>query len=568
MNAADKRDHVHHFERVNDAICVSQIFALCILIVVGGIFNFWDSKYFEMGTPVSVHQTVIKKKWHFWLLIALFVFSQMVAALSTKVIGHYRAVTFDHAKVKSSRDSFAFVACLLSVDHAISWLRYSALIIFLYSQISFAFAFAVPDIILSMIRGQRALVKRHHRRHAGADGKAEAIDEEDKSIWYKIPASAIIVLQLIEIAAFLLVFWKVGFFKSPFFHFGPKVELFGTEITTVWAYTLLIFFAFGQQMLGTLTGAVVAPWFQSHVYNNSKADMPKTDSSIYTIFAFRKFVMIVRTLLVANFATTQLMFLISMFLGDLTMTFIIVWATWARMIDGNPHDFIARTLPSVGMITALGVVEIFILIIVALSMKIWTVPYFEWPPPLEVFDVILDTLGQVIVIMIFAVIDKVADTVTSEILTPYISNVIYGNDPHDRVYSEDDDRRIMFINLITGWIRRVVGYNFLFSNVSFIVIGACVEIPLSCLILSNYLRHKRRVYNQWNVDNYQRLTEYEHKDTTTEQVAATATAASYSDDGDVLIAVTSCKNGHSNSNKGKVKGKTAKSNNVVVFSNM
>lgn len=496
----DNRKVVHLHERVNEVIFYLQVGAALFLILICGLFNFWGGAYFKFGTPVLVHDTLIKEDWHFWLLMSLFFVDRLVAALDNKVMNHFRANEFqrrgdaeESQRVEAregmhdhDKHSFAYVAFILVVDHAINWVRYSALIIFVYAQISFAIAFALPDIIVTILRGYRALQRYYHPNSPGT----QALKDEDKSIWYKIPPLAVFFIQLAEIAAFMVVFWIVGFTKSKFFHFGPPVFM-AVEVNYTWAYVLLVFFAAGEQMLVTLERAVVGPWVNDNVYNNSCVATSYTESMTLAIFVVRKFVGWVRMLTIVNFASAQLMFVISMFVGDMIMTFLLTWASWARTVQGSYTDRIANSLPSVATITGLTVLEVSIIIAAAISAQVWRNAYFDWPPPLTVFDTLLARKGEIGVILFFAACDRVVDTLTSEILYPYINNVIYGGDHHDRVYSEADNQRIMSVNLVTSWMRRIVAYNFLFSNISFVFVAAIIDIPLSTLIAHRHMLYKR-----------------------------------------------------------------------------
>jgi hypothetical protein len=109
------------------------------------------------------------------------------------------------------------------------------------------------------------------------------------------------------------------------------------------------------------------------------------------------------------------------------------------------------------------------------------------------FDIVIYSGVSVAFIILYSVLDRVIYAFTTEITYPYIANVITGCDPDGLRYEFPDLILIIFMDSTSNWIRRIVGFNFLLSNIALVIFQAIADVVCSAVILEHYLEFKRRV---------------------------------------------------------------------------
>lgn len=502
------RDKVHVLHKMHMKIVYLQWIGVLALIYVGFVVgDFWTSAYFQWGPPVMTRDVNIDTRWKYWLLIGTIAYDRIAAMAGSYVVGNWRVnVIFNPNRTPlHDRDSYWKTMFILVTDHMVNWLRYSVMVVFIYAQVDFALAFAIPDILIGMFSSfwiVKRLDEKRRESECIQDPPAKiAPASPDKPLprevtGWRLSPMAVTIWQWVNVAIFVVVFYFTGYFKSPYFTFGAPFPLFGRVFKSQAKYAGFIVFVFGDQLIASVHGAIVGPFVMSFVLNNSSPTAHATPRAARFIYLARKIFGWVRIVFLLSFTLSQFDFLVAMFFADFLVT---LWMTHRALMNkdgsteyGKTNLLATMPLSPLG-ITIATLVELTIIVIVALAqLKIYTLAYFHWPPPFIIFDTVIATAPLVWIVIVYSVVDRVIFTLTTEITYPYIANVITGCDPSGLPYDVGEMLMIMFMNDVTNWIRRVVGFNFLLSNFSLVLFQGTAEVAMSYIIIERYLGFKEK----------------------------------------------------------------------------
>ena len=501
------RDDIHIFKSMHLKIAYFQFVGVLMLMYVGFVFgNFWQGKYFSWGPPVLTRDVNIDVPWKYWLLISVIAWDRIFAKASSYVIGNWRVNVVQNKDCPvGTSETYAKSMFILLTDHAVNWFRYSIMLVFLYSQIDFALAFAIPDIIIDVASGfwsASNLVKKYKAEDkdlACVRTNPIPVDPTKKlpkevSGWGMSPY-VVTFFQWIEVLLFVLVFYFTGYFDSPYFHFGAPFPMFGKLMKNNNKYGWFIAFVFVDQVLSSLHTSIVGPYVLSYLLNNSTHDIIYTETGARFIYISKKFLGWMRVIFLLFFVLSQFSFLLAMFLGDFLVTIYMLNRILCTRYDPSKHTRWFSKMPLSEMkITIVMIVEMTIIVIIAMAqLRIYKLPYFNWPPPLVLFDIVIYSGVSVAFIILYSVIDRIIYAFTTEITYPYIANVITGCDPDGLRYEFPDLILILFMDSSSNWIRRIVGFNFLLSNIALVIFQGFADIVCCGVILEHYLEFKRRI---------------------------------------------------------------------------
>jgi len=502
------RDRVHLVQRVHMKIMALQWAGFLALVYVGYTFgDFWTSVYFSFGTPVVTQNVTIFDKWDYWLKIALFALDRLVAAAGTQVVNAWRErVVFNENIAVHERQTYGLVMFVFVTDHLVNWMRFAVMVVFIYVQFDFALAFAVPDIIIACGTNMWS-INRYIEAHVACDrgtrkplparGPEQRLNKQE-SAWNASPI-AITALQWVMVLAYVLVFYFTDFFSSPYFYFGVPFTLFGRSFKNWRKLVGFVLFAFADSFIASTYAAIVGPYIVTYILNNSNRSTRYTVAGERFVYLGKRIFGWIRIIFMLNFTNSKFMFLLAMFLGDF---FVTTWMSHRAVVARHQHpsgsggpaerrDALAAMPLSVLGISVAVLIELTIVVAVALGqLKVYNLPYFDWPPPLVIFEKIIHSKTDVAFIIFYTVIDRVIYTLTSEITAPYLANVVFACDTDGLRYEPVELLLMTFTNDFTNWVRRVVAFTFQLSNISLVLFQGVTDIALSEMIFERYMRYK------------------------------------------------------------------------------
>jgi hypothetical protein len=309
---------------------------------------------------------------------------------------------------------------------------------------------------------------------------------------FNISPVAMAVLQWVMLLAYVLVFYFTDFFKSGYFSFSTPFYIFGREFKNWRKLVGFIVFVFADSMIASTYASIVGPYIVTYVLNNSSNTVKYTTTGARFIYLGKKIYGWVRIVFMLGFANSKFMFLLAMFFGDFLIT---LWMTHRVVADRHGQtankDRLATTPLSVIGVSIAVLVELTVVVIVLFAqINIHKLPYFNFPPPLTLFDTVVTGSVTVTFVILYTVFDRAIYTLTTEITAPYLANVVNQCDLEGLRYSPAELLFITVSNDLTNWLRRIVAFNFQLSNYSLVVFQGITDVALSEAIFERYTRHK------------------------------------------------------------------------------
>ena len=524
------RDRIHVMSNMHMKVTWMEFVGVLMLIYVGYILgDFWNSAYFDVGIPVMTRDVNIDKQWEYWLLISVIAWDRIFAFASGEIVGNWRV---NHVMNPLSPDyndiSYSKAMFVLMVDHIVNFLRGAVMILFIYAQVDFALAFAVPDILIGIFTTIRNIRKLEEKKRINRLAKEKGCKPEDiqkllpngnmitppstKLTGWHMSPMVLTFFQILELLLFVLVFYFIGYFDTPYFKFTGSFFLFGktfTKTSEMWGFFT---FVLVDAVFSTLHNAIAGPYILSFLLNNSNLYIQGTKARAIFIYIGKKVIGWIRVIFMLNFILSKFPFLLASFISDFCVTWFIFHrslnakknrikekATNAKIDREEAYNLAnyasGRPLSPYYMTWIAIVWMIFVVIFALAQLQIYNYPYFDWPPPLKVFDTIV-TSGIICGFIIgYTIVDRAINTLASEISLPYIANVVSGCDENGLEYDAVELFYICFMYDITGWMRRMVAYNFIFSNISLVIFQGFTDVVVSWIIVVRYLNYKTEAIN-------------------------------------------------------------------------
>lgn len=528
-DARTGRETIHIFSRMHIVVAYLEFFSVLMLVFVGSVYvDFWDGSYFHLGPPVVTRDVVIRGEWKYWLLITVIAWDRVFAMASSKIVSSWRVNIVLNEKSPEYKDvSYTKAMFVLCVDHAMNFLRGALMILFIYSQVDFALAFAIPDIVLGFTstlydikRLQRTWADNCSRKDVRAVVVSNTMDKplpKGVSEW-QISPMVLTFLQLCEFTLFVVVFLVVGYFDSPYFEFHTPFVVFGHVFDSTVTLWMFVIFAFVDTLISTMYNFVTGAYVVSILLNPSCLDIQDTKSGATFIYISKKVIGWVRVIFMLNFILSKFVLLLAMFVADMIVSVFFFHRQLLRKsnalfvdaggnIDINkPRNLLGYMPISRYYLTVVSLIELFIVLAVTIPvLEMYNYPYFAWPPPLVVFDTVVVSGGVCAYLIVYTIIARVIDTLSSDITYPYIANVIGGCDPNGVHY---DPAELVFVCLMydsTNWLKRIVAFNFIYSNISLVLFQAIADIAVSWIILDRNLKYKKKMLELKNSESQARL---------------------------------------------------------------
>jgi len=522
------RNRIHLLSGMHMKVTLMEVFGVIMLIYVGYVLaDFWGSAYFDVGIPVMTRDVNINKEWEYWLLISVIAWDRIFAFASSEVVGTWRInhvlnpLAPDYENISYSKAMF-----VLMVDHTVNFLRGAVMILFVYAQVDFAMAFAIPDVLIGIFTTIRSIKKLNEKKRIHKLAKEKGCKPEDiqklivkddmehppskKLTGWHISPMVLTFLQLLELLLFILVFYFIGYFDTPYFKFTGSVFLFGKTFKQnkkIWGF---FGFVMVDAIFSTLHNAITGPYILSFLLNNSNLHIQGTKSRAKFIYIAKKVIGWVRVVFMLNFIMSSFRYLLATFVSDFSVTWFIFHRSLMskknkikekntktkleREDIRNVSNYAASMPLSPYYMTWVAIAWMVFVVIFALAkLEIYKYPYFSWPPPLKVFDTFV-TGGVLCGFLIgYTVVDRAINTLASEIALPYIANVVTGCDPEGLEYDSVELFYICFFYDTTSWLRRIVAYNFIFSNISLVIPQGITDVAVSWIIIVPYLKYKTEV---------------------------------------------------------------------------
>jgi hypothetical protein len=440
----------------------------------------------------------------YWVLLAVFFFQRVIAGYAARAIGEWRTKVIDTVGKPGSDlttdEGYAILMTVMITDFLAGWVRYAITVVFLVSHFSFALAFALGDISVNLV-GAYFYIEQYE-----VDYEGRKKPDRHRSSKQHIVAA---VLQAIEMVGLFVVFWYVDFIHTDYFHFGPPVSLFGYVIRGNAAYSMIMIAAFVEQMVSAAVIEKIHPLLWSKVYNNActtLADLGYSFSDLRFIAYVHNTTKWIRTVLVVNLALHQFIFTLVLFSGELVVFLIFAHNRVKQICEKITVNSIP--CPNEKGVAIIELVEGTIIVVTFVILAIiqateglgldpadetGTIPqYFDFPPPMQIFDYLITGKDDIAKIVVFAAVGRALTTMANEITKPYTQNVIVGEDMEDVHYDWAHAYFIVIVDLITSWFNRLVSLHFVLSNILLACVLAAVDIVFNALILERYLLYKAR----------------------------------------------------------------------------
>lgn len=500
----DARD-IHLFPNMHIIVTFVSILSLYALMFVGFVIgDFWGSTYFSVGVPVTTRDVDVTKKWEYWLLISIIVWDVFFEYMSNRVIGCWRVNVLINPGVTTSYSKSMFV---LSVHHMVGFLRVAVMILFVTSQVGFALSYICPSLIIIAYTSTRSVMRRNAKYAAQKDdddvnqAKPDVYCPTAATSMWNVDPIVIICFELLEVALFTVVFAAVGYFNAPFFKFSAPFTLFGEEFTSNVQLWVAVLFVFLDTLLSTVYRSVVTPYITGVLENETSEYTQMDDAGATYVYVSNRAITWIRTIFMLNFILSKIPFLLAMFVADSIVTNILTHRqlmTLDKFKSASEHrsptyDTFTYKQLSLVRLTRISLIEMALVIIFGLAViKIYKFDYFNWPPPLIIFDTLVASDAYCWYIIVYTVLDRIVNTLSSDIVLPYIVNTLEACDVRGHYYEPIDTFMIVFVFHISNWARRIVSYNFMYSSFSLVLFQALTDICVSYIIVRQYLYYKKK----------------------------------------------------------------------------
>lgn len=495
------RKNVHYIPHIHVVITYFHVLSFILLTTLGVIFtNMGDSNFFKFTDPVVSGQ-VINERWKVIVVCVIIGIDSLFARIASEVIGEWKSLFVRDEKHRNRGKAIGLVA----FDLMMHWVRTALQTVFLYSQISFAIAFALGDMLAHYV-----VTKTKVSNYLDREKNTSAAENPYNFYRRHWSESAMWMLVAAEVIGFGLLqysFWVSDFFSSDYFKIGPPISFFAVGMNNDLVYWIVFVHAFFDQITASYSTAIISPWIFSYVYNNSNHDTSYSKNEVYTVFYTQKIVNWLRSIVVLNLVMEQVTFTMVFFLAELIYSVTHTWISYDRR-GANPqgiwHAVVLRWIQGIGVI------------VFALSMQVWKplkivdaegtkteFGYFVLPPPFFLLGELITVRSVFWLFALYAFFDRAIRTLASEIITPYIAFVIDGGDHHDVYYGRLMTKIIVWMDNISNWVRTVFSVHFMLSSFYFSLTMMISDVVTSAFVLDAYMEYKKKAQNQ--IDLYHQM---------------------------------------------------------------
>lgn len=500
---------VHIFRDMHVVVSWLQITALLALNTTMVVVGLYDASYFRFGPPVAIRDDEVTGTLSFWLLWVIFMVDRVIASLSAVTVGGWRSRIAGTPQGDAHPDGaygFWTIMGINFVDYAVGWLRFSITVVFMYAQISFALAFFIGDFVVHLFV-TTCHVRRLRRLRAGDDAPGWC----ERGLAKITPGAMALVEFFVALPLLLTAFFVSGYVHTTYFDVGPPVFVFGLTLNADWAFGLLLAYTFVDQLVASTVAEAFGAWETSELHNNAVADMHMSDGKARALVYSRILCRWLREVLVITLTLSQFIFTVAFFAADFLVKIVAVYREIVRATPDTGRGAFSATarkfadaLPNKTWAIVVLEFECLVLLIVTGATGLFTAPYFHIPPPLRLFASQFVITQDVFIVWLcgYVIYDRVVATLSRDISSSYIVNVVVGGDTRGIDY-HGGSIWIIAVNNIYTWARRVVAFNFILSNILFVLLSAFADIVATVAINERYIAYKRRM-RRHHLDESQR----------------------------------------------------------------
>lgn len=440
----------HIVKDIHRMITVMQIigilFLLAVIFPVTGIVN---SSFFKFGPPFVVLDIRITSMPVFLLLASWVIIDRIFAVFSSEC---FRRMSYVYGNDRTQ------MFIIKAVDYSVNGIRTIFTYILLYSQFSFLVIAAVPDIIATYYMSKYVITKRRN------------LEE-----YYDV----VLYFSVLAIIVFLAFMHALGYVDSPYFHVGAPVLPFGILLSSDFQYSVAVFFVFVDAMLYDYLSSKF-DYFKQHVLCNTiaktRSDLIfENNATIYFIVATATSYQWIRNVFVLNFLFSQF-----------TFTFIYLAA---KLVSYAFQQYASDDINSIRVIPQLLVLftaELIGVVIVIDSLNPWSLPFFQWPPPLPFFDVDIYKTLHINLVLVYVVYKQMCVSLYNNITKNDIDNSYH----YGYYLLKASSQEVTFFevcNRLHFWINDMVLVQFAIRNMSFIVVSSIGDIFVIVVVTAKSL---------------------------------------------------------------------------------
>jgi hypothetical protein len=477
--------NLHLTEKIHMFTAIYTVLQIYVFMIIGSsiVPIFSSETYFSFGAPVPIAADPLNiESIDENSVIAGIAFFFMVDRVVT--------LAAEEAMLRSK----TYPKSLKYVMIITYYMRYAAHVVFLRTQVSFALAVFIADILVYTLF-------------------------KWVSINSRVAPKTFLLLTLVQVAeipCFLMIYMFAGLFnKGLYFQVGPPLAVFTSAIITEnVTYGLVVVISFLDMLLSCAVRNNIETW-SSGTLQNSDKDHEELGMSIWEarlVSAARMIMYYVRIMFVYSFITTQYIFVVIYIIADIVVTIIYdIRCDERRALRSThpkrdaPETMTAREKAETSdhdstriILLAMAQTVETLLIMVAIIVSHWfTESYFEWSHHIIIFDTHITVAPQIKLLLAYVAFNRVSATMMNNVVLPDFNNWMYTSvDEFDgkdlsKIYGRWRILWILVVMRAFNWFSFVVQIQFILSNYSFVVIAAAVDVPLSMIVNERHIRYKK-----------------------------------------------------------------------------
>lgn len=485
--------NLHLTEKIHLFTAVYTVMQMYVFVIIGSsiVPIFSSNTYFSFGAPVPIaadplNIESIDENSVIAGIAFFFVIDRIVTLAAEEAI----------LRAKTYPKTLKYVMIITY------YMRYAAHVVFLRTQISFALAVFVADILVFTLFKWVSINSRlTYGDHAPVTQRTFLI---------------LALVQVIEIPCFFMIYMFAGLFnKGLYFQVGPPLAVFSSAIITDnLTYGLVVVLSFVDMLLSCAVRNNIETWSSGTLQNSDKdhAELGMSPWEARLVSAARMIMYYVRVMFIYTFLTTQYFFVVIYIVADIVATLIYDFRCDERKNLRSvhpkrdaPETMTARERAATSdhdstriILLAMAQTVETLLIMVAIIVSHWfTETYFEWGHDIVIFDTHITVAPQFKLLLAYVAFDKISATLQNNVILPDFNNWMYTSvDEFDgkdlsKIYGRWRILWILVVMRANNWFRFVIQIQFILSNYSFVVIAAAVDVPLSMIVNERHIRYKK-----------------------------------------------------------------------------
>lgn len=493
--------------RIHRFIAYFIAFVIIYFLVVNGfvIKVFSKSDYFRTSLPVTVLGAIVDNGGVFSFVIVFQVLDRIFSNINDRVVIALGNASDDYLIKNYGFNALALRMMLKTLNIILRLMRYANVVVFMRSQLSFALAIVITDVLVSTCFTISAMYTKN-------------IVEFD---YWRQFLPEILFVQVFLIPSYVLVIYVCN--PTDYFNVGPPLTVFGSTVDSMGGYVALFVFVFFDHILATFVRDNADAWVSNVIMNraeishSAREDVLDDDGFFshgreyaawfgFSIYAAREIIDWIRDVFLVRLLFSQY-FVISIYIvAEIVGSLISIYRRYNK--DGNTSlayndTFKPGSTRLMVFLVSLQVVET-IGLIMFFSLSGRSNSYLTFNNPLY-FNVPLGSDIQVRVLISLTVFMQIARTLYECVIKPDFYHYIYNSHDENRRYLTPDswgrtdglNDEVIATTAITSFGNWIVYLFYLelitAGSIKFTVIMAAVDIPLRLTIIWFYIYKKSRL---------------------------------------------------------------------------